>query len=512
VARAFDIYWSEGGKTGLKIFGSDTSSPVAGGSVNEFIRKRYGKHIDAGLLQIPGLAPPEALAREKRQSVGLLHPSHKENFPYTVIEHMASGGIALASRSGGQAEIITNGVSGFLFEAANPEDIARAVLASEAQSTVQRAEMTRQAAQSIREACDYTNVLENKQRVLANPARSQVRFPFIRGDQQVFAPAHKTDAPRLSIVVPYFNLPDFIEETVQSALASTFHDIEVVVVDDGSTDTRSPLVLAEIGKLDRVRVLHKKNAGVAEARNFGVANARGQFVALLDADDLVQPTYYERCMNVLDAYENVGFVGCWNDDFDENGTIRHWPTFNPEPPMQYIFNTTNCQGLVMRKEAYLIGGGHDKNLRMFLDDWEATISMLAKGVRGVMIPMPLFRYRIRQGSTFRSKADLWVVNYEYIIAKHQDAYNRHAAEIISFLNANGSNMRYHNPTWQVSDPVVMAQDPYSHGRLARLVRGYYRFTSEYPSGRFVRKLLSPLTPLVNLLLAVAFRVRNTSHR
>ena len=157
----------------------------------------------------------------------------------------------------------------------------------------------------------------------------------------------------------------------------------------------------------------------------------------------------------------------------------------------------------MRREAYLAAGGHDKGLGMFPDDWEATIAMLAKGIRGVMLPYPLFRYRIRPGSTFRAKANQWIVNYEYIVAKHEPFFARYACEIISFLNANGSNLGYHNPTLPSSNPAPGAALPgaYAQGRLYRLVRAYYVFTNEYPVGRRLRRVLAPLSPVLSALMS-----------
>lgn len=509
VANAFDRYWREGGKAQLRMFGADAPDAPGGSSLSDFIRGKYNAHVEAGRLQLHGLAAPEELARQKRLALALLHPSHKENLPYTVIEHMAVGGVVIASANGGQAELIVHGESGLLFPAKNVAAIVDCLHQCEAMDKAGRAAMGRAAAASVAAQCNYDAVHAARQAALANLDPVHKDFPFIRGEQRKFMAPAATNSPRLSVVIPYFQLPDFITETVDSALASTFTDLEVIIVDDGSADARSAEVLTTLAARPSVRVLRQDNAGVAAARNFGVANARGIYVALLDADDIVVPTYYERCVALLDRYENVGFAGSWNDDFDEGGTIRHWPTFNPEPPMQLIFNTTNCQGLVMRREAYDLGGGHDAGLNMFLDDWEAVISMLAQGVRGVMIPAPLFRYRVRQGSVYRSKADQWLTNYEYIIAKHRKFYAKYAGEIIAFLNANGPNLNYHNPTWQsASASALLTSDEFAKGRLARLLRGYYIFQRDHKLGQLFRRRLEIFVPLLDRLVAFLYRLRS----
>src|SRR3954451_22735593 len=89
-------------------------------------------------------------------------------------------------------------------------------------------------------------------------------------------------APLVSCIVPVFNGERYLREALQSILAQSYRPIEVVVVDDGSTD-RSPVVVAGFGR--EVRYLRQENAGPAAARNHGVQEARGELLAFLDADD-----------------------------------------------------------------------------------------------------------------------------------------------------------------------------------------------------------------------------------
>ena len=146
-----------------------------------------------------------------------------------------------------------------------------------------------------------------------------------------------------------------------------------------------------------------------------MAAAKGEYVALLDSDDVVARTYYSKAIRVLETYENVAYVGCWIRDFNESGTIRVWATHNTELPTQAIFNLTNCQALVYRRSVFLAAGFHDLNLRMFLDDWESVIMLVEEGFYGVMLPAVLFNYRIRNESVFRNRRDMWISNYEYIV-------------------------------------------------------------------------------------------------
>ena len=93
----------------------------------------------------------------------------------------------------------------------------------------------------------------------------------------------------ISVIIPLYNKVDHIEDTLRSVLAQTYKDYEIVVVDDGSIDGSTELV-ENLG-IDNLRLIRQNNAGVSAARNSGIEEARGEFVALLDADDLWKPDY-----------------------------------------------------------------------------------------------------------------------------------------------------------------------------------------------------------------------------
>ncbi|HEX3110532.1 MAG TPA: glycosyltransferase family A protein, partial [Thermoanaerobaculia bacterium] len=109
----------------------------------------------------------------------------------------------------------------------------------------------------------------------------------------------------VSVVIPSYNYARYLGEAIDSALGQTLPPLEVIVVDDGSTDD-TPAVLAAYG--DRIRVLRQKNAGVAVARNSGIAAARGECVAFLDADDVWLPRKLE--LQIPLFTDSVGLVHC----------------------------------------------------------------------------------------------------------------------------------------------------------------------------------------------------------
>ena len=105
--------------------------------------------------------------------------------------------------------------------------------------------------------------------------------------------------PEISVIIPVYNKRKYIETTLRSVLEQSFRDLEVIAVNDGSTD-ESLVVLNQMAEVDqRVRVIDIPNGGVSNARNVGLACARGQWIQFLDADDLLEPEYFSKVMDFL---------------------------------------------------------------------------------------------------------------------------------------------------------------------------------------------------------------------
>ncbi len=105
--------------------------------------------------------------------------------------------------------------------------------------------------------------------------------------------------PEISVVVPVYNVADYLDKCISSILAQTWKDFEVILVDDGSTD-RSGEILDSWKERDaRIHVIHKKNGGLSDARNEGMKRAEGTYVSFIDSDDFIEPIMLETCMKKL---------------------------------------------------------------------------------------------------------------------------------------------------------------------------------------------------------------------
>lgn len=123
---------------------------------------------------------------------------------------------------------------------------------------------------------------------------------------------------KLSIIVPMYNVEQYIQQCLDSLVVQTLHDFEVLVVDDGSTDQGSVIVDKMIEKYPNIiKQLHKKNGGLSDARNHAIPFAKGQYIAFLDSDDYVEPTLYEKLVSKMDTGYDVVVTNI--EYFYENG-------------------------------------------------------------------------------------------------------------------------------------------------------------------------------------------------
>lgn len=449
--KGMKILWDDGSTVALKVYGSDTLDQVSGSSYQEFLQKRYKGYIDLGLLQFEGLRTRDHIDMASSTAYAQLHPSLFDNLPYSLIEAMAVGRICIAGKRGGIGEIAEDGDGILLCDTANPDDIANSLRKVMLMNERQRREIGENARRSVREKCSMSGFITAKNQFASSlhPTKTRTLFPFsVPSKHRHELPDSRTHNALLSVAIPYFNMHEFIDETVASIAATNYPNWEIILVNDGST---APKAIEKLSSLherhgltsEQLKIFNIPNGGVANARNFGSSQANGTYFSLLDADDIVSPDYYPSAINILESYENVSFVGCWIEDFNEKGRIRDWITSNAEPPLQLVMNQTNCQSLVYRRKVYVEDGQHDPDLHMFLDDWEGVIKLLDAGHLGVMIPRPLFQYRIRTDSIFRMKANLWDLNLEKLATKHPAIFNEWGSELVAFLNANGPSNMYH---------------------------------------------------------------------
>ena len=465
----FKDLWDNGFQHPLHIVGgTDIVYHPEMQTMGQLVNKRYSHYIAKGLLQLHGKIRPAQIGEYLQDAHVILVPSIVDNLPYVVMEAMSLGKVVLASIQGGQREMIADGATGFLFDHTDPSSFGRQLTRILALTEGEVRQIGDNASRAIDGSYSFAAILRQKIKILQDfslaapdnddAQHTKQHFPFLYQElyNKVLTTSHATN-DLLSVVIPFYNMGAYIEECLQSVLDSTYRDIEIIIINDGSTDQASIQMLDKIAashdaptaRSRQIRIVHQKNQGLARTRNNGAALAGGSWLAFLDADDMVGPTYYAKAITALKCNSNVYFAGAWVQYF--GNSHRLWPTFIPQPPYALVHNPVNSSGLVYKKEAFLAAGLNDKKLIYGLEDYESVVSLLHQGFNGIVLPEPLFHYRVRSGSMFRaiSTEKLLDAN-KYITEKHADYYAKFAPQIINLLNANGPGYLFDNPTIEVT--------------------------------------------------------------
>jgi glycosyltransferase involved in cell wall biosynthesis len=211
--------------------------------------------------------------------------------------------------------------------------------------------------------------------------------------------------PTFSVIVPAYNAERTVGDAIRSALAQSVDDLEVVVVDDGSTDGTSAVLERFAAADPRVRHLRQANAGVAAARNHALEEASGRYASFLDSDDVLLPRYLETMGETLERDPETGFADCdfWILD-DETGEVSTWPLGGLELPA----DPDELMRVVLRRNVLHYGAtvrmGVLREVGPFrpdlptAEDMELFLRILAHGYRAVRAPGRLSVWRSRGGS------------------------------------------------------------------------------------------------------------------
>ncbi|MFN3307300.1 MAG: glycosyltransferase family 2 protein, partial [Candidatus Kapaibacteriota bacterium] len=234
-----------------------------------------------------------------------------------------------------------------------------------------------------------------------------------------FQKTEHLNLPLVSVIIPCYNLAQYLPEAVESVVKQTFTDWECIIVNDGSTDNTSNVAREIIAKYTdkRIYLLEKENGGPAEARNFGIRHSKGKFILPLDADDLIHPTFLEKTVNVLLKDPNIHIVYTDLQEFGERNNLviaRNW-----NPAILRFQNHLNYCSLYCRQVWEAVGGYNNSGY----EDWDFWIGCAEKGFNALRIPEPLFFYRIRKVSRYTQQNKRDLENKALIVRNHPGLYS-----------------------------------------------------------------------------------------
>jgi glycosyltransferase involved in cell wall biosynthesis len=203
----------------------------------------------------------------------------------------------------------------------------------------------------------------------------------------------------VSVIIPVYNSGLFLYDAINSCIDSSFSELEIVLVNDGSTDPSTISILESINFQFNVRIFHKPNGGPASARNFGVQHSKGDFLLFLDSDNLIQPDYLKKAMDLMSQKNDLGVVYSKPAFFGANQAdavrfeVREF-NFDALLAGNYI---DMCS--LVRKEAFLEVGGFDEHLDLVgWEDADLWIRIAQTKWKFKFLDEILFDYRIREDS------------------------------------------------------------------------------------------------------------------
>jgi len=448
--------WDEGLVFTVHLVGESEFFPAKGRDMATFIRETYGTYISRGLLKLStGTHRVLSIRQLLEGSKALVYPVFFDTTPHSYLEAMALGRPVIASDSGGQADLIESGRSGLVFH--DLDQLERHMKAIFRAGHSELEELGLRAQERVRSWCNpnaslhgriawYQNVIDK------SPCTTRKIFPSLVNFNKAGRPSFPerpvelvpTDCGKgvLSVVIPCYNLGEYLRECIESVCRAHYRPIEMIVVDDASTDGFTRRVLDELKDVDlgypdiSFTVLRQqRNLGVELVRNLGAEIAKGEFLCFLDADDLVHPEYFSKCIEILNRYSNVGFVGSWAREIGSGSGYRVVPNF--DFPFSLLWNQAfSCS--VLRGCAYRRGW-----VPTILEDYEQWISMVEDGWAGVVVPQVLFFYRMRQHSRYAGGSSYEArIAYQLIVKAHASTYRKFGDELFLLLFQNFSHNAY----------------------------------------------------------------------
>jgi len=208
-----------------------------------------------------------------------------------------------------------------------------------------------------------------------------------------------SSGPAVSVIMPAFNAANFIALAVQDVLASTYSDLELIVIDDGSDDVTAGIV--ESINDPRIRLIrNERNIGLTASLNKGLDAAKGQFIARMDADDRMHPSRFAKQIAALEADPGLALIACCVEQINADGEVTGaWSTDRAcvsEASIRRMMPRTNCiahSSVIMQRDALGKMRYDGPN-----EDWDLWLRMLASGLRMAKLLEPLVQLRITPGS------------------------------------------------------------------------------------------------------------------
>jgi glycogen synthase len=372
----------------LTTIGADTHTGPMGQSVRMTIETMCGEDPR---VRIEDAIPREELRGRFAEHDLLVVPSRFEVYANVALEAMAAGLPVLSTPVGGQTGIVEHGVDGWLAEGTGAAALERALRQLlEHREEVEAVRSSGAVFESFLRLTDPRAVLASYERLLedvpARPAR-----PRSQGE-------------RVTAVVPYFRAHRYVGEAVASLLGQTHRELDVVLVNDGSFEPEDG-VLGELASDPRVRLVQQLNRGDGAARNLGIALAESEYLMMFDADNVLEPEFVARALELFRADPALAYVTCWLRFVGSEGERLDGRGYAPLGNRVLGDDEENWDGdttaLISRRALSRLPGPYDPRASIHAD-WHLYRRLRERGEYGAVIPELLANYRVHPDSLLRA--------------------------------------------------------------------------------------------------------------
>lgn len=257
-------------------------------------------------------------------------------------------------------------------------------------------------------------------------------------------PSHSTSSLKtadVGIIMPCYNLGEYIEEALESLHSQTFKNFIVIIADDASTDPKTREILNSLDLPENMSIVfEKKNLGLSGVRNKYMRKFDTKYVFSFDPDDILLPDFLEKCVDYMEKHPEKAAVATWLDRFGFESGISKLNEETATLPAMLI--TNNYLGsCVLRKEVFLSVGGYDTADVIYgAEDYDFWLSTLEKGWSLGVIPEALFKYRRlpNSSSSQSAKPEKAIKWRRYLVEKHKDLYAKYLVDVIAGFEKRAS--------------------------------------------------------------------------
>jgi len=276
---------------------------------------------------------------------------------------------------------------------------------------------------------------------------------------------------KVSVIIPCYNLGEFIEEAVESVLNQTYSDFEIIIINDGSTDEYTNKLL-KVAKWPKTKIYTTANQGLPATRNYGIERASGEYICCLDADDKYYHQFIEKTVAIFenDTIKEYGIVSTWVEVFGENEFT--WEISDYDPILLFEGNPLHVASL-FRKKIWEMVGGYKTNLAGY-QDWDFWINIISNNYKWFVVKEKLFFYRDRKDSMVKYSDQNKKALIEQVVENNIAFFKKHVKDIMLSKVEKDRIIQEKDRIIQEKDRIIQEKD-----KIIKFVRSsiLYKFCS-----------------------------------